>query len=87
MDPYSNAVPILSPILVSIIQDPYSSPYIIPNTSLHNPFPHSPGRTRQKRREEAASAERRRVTGVQQQPAEEALGLLRFFRLFTAFLL
>ena len=21
--------------------DPYSSPYIIPNNSLHNPFPHS----------------------------------------------
>ena len=29
--------------------DPYSSPYIIPNNSLHNPFPHSPLRTRQLR--------------------------------------
>ena len=28
--------------------DPYSSPYIIPNNSLHNPFPHSLLRTRQK---------------------------------------
>ena len=27
--------------------DPYSSPYIIPNSSLHNPFPHSLLRTRQ----------------------------------------
>ena len=28
--------------------DPYSSPYIIPNTSLHNPFPHPLLRTRQR---------------------------------------
>ena len=27
--------------------DPYSSPYIIPNNSLHNPFPHSLLRTGQ----------------------------------------
>ena len=27
--------------------DPYSSPYIIPNNRLHNPFPHSLLRTRQ----------------------------------------
>ena len=27
--------------------DAYSSPYIIPNNSLHNPFPHSLLRTRQ----------------------------------------
>ena len=27
--------------------DPYRSPYIIPNNSLHNPFPHSLLRTRQ----------------------------------------
>ena len=27
--------------------DPYSSPYIIPNNCLHNPFPHSLLRTRQ----------------------------------------
>ena len=27
--------------------DPYSSPYIIPNNSPHNPFPHSLLRTRQ----------------------------------------
>ena len=27
--------------------DPYTSPYIIPNNSLHNPFPHSLLRTRQ----------------------------------------
>ena len=27
--------------------DPYSSPYIIPNNSLHNPFPHSLLSTRQ----------------------------------------
>ena len=29
--------------------DPYRSPYIIPNNSLHNPFPHSLLRTRQSR--------------------------------------
>ena len=29
--------------------DPYSSPYIIPNNSPHNPFPHSLRRTRLKR--------------------------------------
>ena len=28
---------------------PYSSPYIIPNNSPHNPFPHSLLRTRQKK--------------------------------------
>ena len=27
--------------------DPYGSPHIVPNTSLHNPFPHSLLRTRQ----------------------------------------
>ena len=27
--------------------DPFSSPYIIPNSSFHNPFPHSLLRTRQ----------------------------------------
>ena len=27
--------------------DPYSSPYIIPNNSPHDPFPHSPLRTTQ----------------------------------------
>ena len=27
--------------------DPYSSPYIIPNSSPHNPFPHSLLRTRE----------------------------------------
>ena len=29
--------------------DPYSSPYIIPNASLHNPFPHSLPSTREDR--------------------------------------
>ena len=30
--------------------DPYSGPYIIPNNSLHNPFPHSLLSTRQSSR-------------------------------------
>ena len=33
--------------------DPYSSPYIIPNNSPHNPFPHSLIGTRQYTLQEA----------------------------------
>ena len=42
--------------------DPYASPYIIPNNSPHNPFPHSLLRTRQS----AAEDLKQRPVGTKQ---------------------
>ena len=51
--------------------DPCGSPYIIPNNSLHNPFPHSLPRTRQSFPAAVLMIMRRGHTEQEQQQFEE----------------